>query len=107
MSSSNSSGKYFLALCEFVVFKSAFRKIILLGENKTCDMTIVRRVLVIPQLFGKSKEINMHYCTEVSYNEKKICYMYASLFLKIRECNHCPMLGMRENPLLVTQKTVV
>ena len=72
----------FSALCEFVVFKYVLRKVILFGENKTCDMSIVKIVLVIPQLFRKSKEINMHYCTEVSYTEKKSFYMYPSLFLK-------------------------
>ena len=76
----------------------ALWKVILLGENKTYDMSIARRVLVIPQHFRKSKEINMHYCTEVSYNEKKRCYMYATLFLNKTIVTH---------PFLVIQCAVV
>ena len=82
----------------FVVFKSFLRKVILIGENKTCDMSIARRVFIIHQMFQKSKEINMHYCTEVSYNENKSCYMYASLFLKKTIVTH---------PFLVIQSVVM
>ena len=53
-----------------------------------------------------SNEI-IHYFTEVSYNEKKNCYMYASLFLKIGECNHYLVLEMREKPIRTYEHDVM
>ena len=57
------------------VSRFALRKVILLGENKTCDVSIAKRVLVTPQLFRKSKEINMHYCTEYPIIKEKMLYV--------------------------------